>query len=86
MLQALGAECTLVHPLPNMSPLLLARLGSDPSRPTVAFVAQYDVQPAGAAAAWHSPAFVLTGRDGYLYGRGATVRAGARARAACAGG
>ena len=54
------------------NPVILARLGSDPSKKTVAFYGHYDVQPARKENGWDSDPFVLTGRDGYVYGRGVT--------------
>jgi nonspecific dipeptidase len=56
-------------PLP---PLVFGQLGSDPNKNTVLIYGHLDVQPAALADGWSSEPFVLTERDGKLYGRGAT--------------
>jgi len=65
LLLRVGAETRLVQGAPGCNPVVLGRIGGWSSdRPTVCLQATYDVQPAGPAAAWESPPFNLTGRDG----------------------
>lgn len=53
-------------------PLAVGELrASDPSAPTVLIYGHYDVQDPGSLAAWSSPPFTPTIRDGRLYARGA---------------
>jgi acetylornithine deacetylase/succinyl-diaminopimelate desuccinylase-like protein len=49
------------------NPLVLGRLGNDPSKPTLAYYGHYDVVPATLEEGWDSDPFVMDGRDGYLY-------------------
>ena len=56
-------------PLP---PVLLAELGSDPSKRTLVLYAHLDVQPAKVSDGWDTEPFVLTEKNGALYGRGAS--------------
>jgi nonspecific dipeptidase len=56
-------------PLP---PVLLGELGSDPKKKTLCVYGHLDVQPAAKEDGWDSEPFVLTERNGKLYGRGST--------------
>ncbi|XP_066250330.1 cytosolic non-specific dipeptidase-like [Euwallacea similis] len=80
-LQALGATVELrdigTQKLPDGSeiplpPVLLGNLGSDPNKKTVLVYGHLDVQPALKEDGWDSEPFVLTERDGKLYGRGSS--------------
>ncbi|EZA56255.1 hypothetical protein DMN91_009981 [Ooceraea biroi] len=56
-------------PLP---PVLLGSLGSDPKKKTVLLYGHLDVQPALKEDGWDTEPFVLTEKDGKLFGRGST--------------
>jgi nonspecific dipeptidase len=56
-------------PLP---PLIFGNLGSDPKKKTILIYGHLDVQPASLGDGWDSEPFILTERDGKLYGRGST--------------
>ena len=51
-------------------PVLLAQLGDDPKKKTVCIYGHLDVQPAAREDGWDTEPFVLTEKDGKLYGRG----------------
>uniref|UniRef100_A0A8D0DHT2 Carnosine dipeptidase 1 n=1 Tax=Salvator merianae TaxID=96440 RepID=A0A8D0DHT2_SALMN len=84
-LQALGADVTLDNasfqqlfdgqhiPLP---PVILAKLGKDPLKPTVCFYGHVDVMPAKREDGWKTDPYTLTEIDGNLYGRGTTDNKG----------
>jgi len=56
-------------PLP---PVLLGTLGNDPAKKTVCVYGHLDVQPAYKEDGWNTEPFVLTEKDGKLYGRGSS--------------
>lgn len=56
-------------PLP---PVLLGQLGNDPNKKTVLIYGHLDVQPALKEDGWATDPFVLTEKDGKMYGRGAS--------------
>jgi nonspecific dipeptidase len=60
---------TSERPLP---PLLLGHFPVDPRKKTVCVYGHLDVQPAHIDDGWDSEPFVLTERDGKLFGRGST--------------
>jgi len=60
---------TPTHPLP---PILLAEFIVDPKKKTVCVYGHLDVQPAKQEDGWDTDPFVLTEKDGKLYGRGST--------------
>jgi acetylornithine deacetylase/succinyl-diaminopimelate desuccinylase-like protein len=69
----MGMDTLLVsNEVQGLNPLILARLGDDPSKQTLAIYSHYDVQPASKEDGWDTEPFVLTEKDGYLYGRGAS--------------
>ncbi|XP_046377519.2 cytosolic non-specific dipeptidase-like isoform X1 [Haliotis rufescens] len=80
-LEKLGAKCELEElgdqTLPDGSkiplpPVLLGQLGEDPAKKTILVYGHLDVQPAEKEDGWDTEPFVLTEKDGKLYGRGST--------------
>lgn len=56
-------------PLP---PLVFGNLGNDPQKKTILIYGHLDVQPAEVSDGWDTEPFVLTEKNGNLYGRGST--------------
>lgn len=68
--RAAGGDADLVV-IDGGNPLVVGDLkAADPAAPTVLIYGHYDVQGIGDAAAWTTPAFEPTVREGRLYGRG----------------
>ena len=57
------------YPLP---PIILAKLGEDPKKKTLLIYGHLDVQPALKSDGWDTDPFVLTEKDGKMFGRGST--------------
>jgi len=81
MKSQLGCEVEIVdignETLPNgkeipLPPILLATLGNDPKKKTLCVYGHLDVQPAEIEDGWDTEPFVLTEKDGKLFGRGST--------------
>jgi acetylornithine deacetylase/succinyl-diaminopimelate desuccinylase-like protein len=53
------------------NPIVIARIGSDPHKPTVVVYGHYDVQPASPHG-WICDPWDSTSVNGYMYGRGVT--------------
>ena len=51
---------------------MFGQLGSDPKKKTLCIYGHLDVQPAAFEDGWNTEPFVLTEKDGKLYGRGST--------------
>ena len=83
-LQRVGATDITLHPNPAglqkqadgstlpLPPILTACYGKDPSKRTICVYGHLDVQPASKSDGWETDPFVLTEKDGKLYGRGST--------------
>jgi nonspecific dipeptidase len=84
----LGGKATLV-PNPvgtaekQLPPILLGEFLVDPAKKTVCVYGHLDVQPAKKEDGWNTEPFVLTEKDGKLYGRGSTDDKGWVDAAAC---
>jgi len=55
-----------------LPPVLLGKLGNDPKKHTVLIYGHLDVQPAAVEDGWNTNPWVLTEKNGKLYGRGST--------------
>ncbi|KAI0927550.1 hypothetical protein AcV5_008062 [Taiwanofungus camphoratus] len=85
-LTQLGAHASLLPTQEGTNPLVLATFcGTETKRrkPRILFYGHYDVISASPRG-WSSDPFTLTGRNGYLYGRGATDNKGPIMAVACA--
>jgi len=80
-LKDLGAEIEYVdvgtQTLPDgkilkLPPVIMGQLGNDPAKKTLLVYGHLDVQPAAREDGWDTEPFVLTEKDGKLYGRGST--------------
>lgn len=88
----LGADARLLPGDPNRNPLVLATFTgkssalSPPDRPRkrVLYYGHYDVVQSGDVNDWSSPPFVMTGQNGWLYGRGVSDNKGPTLAVACA--
>jgi len=56
----------------KLPPVLMGELGNDPAKKTLLVYGHLDVQPAEVSDGWDTDPWVLTEKDGKLYGRGST--------------
>ncbi|GBF92924.1 hypothetical protein Rsub_05760 [Raphidocelis subcapitata] len=75
LLEGLGCEVRLAAHAEGKNPVVMGRLGRNPSHPTVVFYGHYDTQPA-LEPDWATRPYELTAADGYLYGRGTSDNKG----------
>ena len=76
-IENLGGKTTLITNPVNTEkqkypPILLGEFMVDPKKKTVCVYGHLDVQPAAKEDGWLTDPFVLTEKDGKLYGRGST--------------
>lgn len=68
-LDSMGFEVDM-YQKDNCPPLIVGKKNINPDKPTIAVYAHYDVQPEAPVDKWSSSPFVLTLRNGKIYGRG----------------
>ena len=66
LLDSLGAEVKLVQPVEGKNPVVLGRIGTDSSLPTITCYAHYDVQPA-MEPEWRSDPFEMQDIVSYMF-------------------
>ncbi|BGP27612.1 hypothetical protein JCM10295v2_006586 [Rhodotorula toruloides] len=85
-LRGLGAETVILPGAPGKNPIVLSTFRANapprpnrfeaPGRKRVLFYGHYDVVAASAPGVWTNDPFTMTGKDGWLYGRGVSDNKG----------
>ncbi|XP_038666237.1 cytosolic non-specific dipeptidase-like [Scyliorhinus canicula] len=71
-LAAMGVEELPSGQIIPLPPVVLGKLGKDPNKTTVGIYGHVDVQPARFEDGWSTDPYLLTEKDGNLYGRGSS--------------